>query len=303
MKKTHQGIRIMQSTIVFLSVLLLISCEKNISFTPEITTPSIVVDGNIENGMPPRIILTTSLNYFSKITPEELTNSFVRGASVEISNGTRTHLLKEYAQPLPSGASLYYYSIDSSNLATAFVGEQGKSYRMKIVADGTEITAETAIPILNKTIDSLWWKKVDSNKDTTLVTLMSRVTDPPGFGNYIRYFTRVNNGFFLPGLASVYDDQIVDGTTYDIQVDKGVDRNTTIDLEDYAFFSRGDTVTVKFCNIDKATFDFWRTVEFSYQSIGNPFSSPTKVTSNLKGRALGYFGGYAVQYLTLEIPR
>ncbi|MGB8193468.1 MAG: DUF4249 family protein, partial [Chitinophagaceae bacterium] len=53
---------------------------------------------------------------------------------------------------------------------------------------------------------------------------------------------------------------------------------------------------------DKATFDFWRTMEFSYASIGNPFSSPTKVLGNVKG-ALGYFGGYAVQYKTIIIPK
>jgi hypothetical protein len=43
-------------------------------------------------------------------------------------------------------------------------------------------------------------------------------------------------------------------------------------------------------------------MEFNYSSIGNPFSSPTKVLGNIKGGALGYFGGYAVQYSTIVIP-
>ena len=107
---------------------------------------------------------------------------------------------------------------------------------------------------------------------------------------------------FFPGLASVFDDQIVDGTTYDIQVEKGVNRNEKIDLENYSFFHRGDSVTVKFTNIDKATFDFWRSMEFNYSSIGNPFSSPTKVLGNVKG-ALGYFGGYATQYKSIVVPK
>ncbi len=66
-----------------------------------------------------------------------------------------------------------------------------------------------------------------------------------------------------------------------LQVERGVDRNEDLP-EDYSFFDKGDTVTLKLCNIDKATFDFWRTMEFSYSSIGNPFSSPTKVMSNIK---------------------
>ena len=56
-------------------------------------------------------------------------------------------------------------------------------------------------------------------------------------------------------------------------------------------------------NITKSTFDFWNTFEFSYQSVGNPFSSPTKVLSNITNGALGYFGGYAAQFKTIIIPK
>jgi hypothetical protein len=69
------------------------------------------------------------------------------------------------------------------------------------------------------------------------------------------------------------------------------------------YFRRGDTAILKLCNIDKATYDFWRTYEFNFQSIGNPFSSPTKVINNVSNGALGYFGGYAAQYRTLIIPK
>jgi hypothetical protein len=100
----------------------------------------------------------------------------------------------------------------------------------------------------------------------------------------------------------VYDDQITDGTTYSIQIEKGVNRNATVDMKNYSFFTRGDTVTIKFCNIDKATFDFWRTMEYDYQSIGNPFSSPTTVLGNISNGALGCFCGYAAQYVSIIIP-
>ena len=55
--------------------------------------------------------------------------------------------------------------------------------------------------------------------------------------------------------------------------------------------------------INKETYDFWRTMEFSYANIGNPFGSPTKVLSNISNGALGYFGGYAPQFRTIIIPR
>ena len=293
----------MNRFLVFICLLLFATaCEKGISFEPRNANTSVVVEASIENGQPPTVILSKSMDYFSKINPDILAASFIRNAEVFVSNGTLSHKLKEYAVPAGNGYTLYYYSIDSANLATAFVGEFNKAYSLRIVINGKDYTANTTIPALAKQVDSMWWKPAPSNPDTTKVVVMNRVTDPPGFGNYIRYYTKVNDSLFLPAIASVFDDQIIDGTTYEIEVEKGVDRNQEIDLENYSFFTRGDTVTLKFTNIDKATYDFLRTMEFSYASIGNPFSSPTKVLGNVKG-ALGYFGGYAVQYKTIIIPK
>jgi hypothetical protein len=47
---------------------------------------------------------------------------------------------------------------------------------------------------------------------------MVRATDPPGFGDYIRYFTKRNSQPFLPPTNSAYDDLFVDGTTYELPV-------------------------------------------------------------------------------------
>ena len=288
---------------LFAFFILFNSCEKGISFNLHQADAQLVVDGSIENDKAPMIILSNSLDYFSKISPSILEKSFVHNALVTLSDGTKTQQLKEYAVPLSTEDSIYYYSIDSSNLSNAFVGKFNSQYALHIEAAGKTYDANTTIPSLAKKIDSLWWIKAPDNPDSNKVILMSKVTDPPGLGNYIRYFTRVNDSLFYPGLNSVYDDQIVDGTTYSIQVEKGVDRNQSIDFENYSFFERGDTVTVKLCNIDKATFDFWRTMEFSYQSVGNPFSTPTKVLGNISNGALGYFGGYAAQYKGLIIPK
>jgi hypothetical protein len=282
--------------------LALVACEKTISFSVDRQNPKLVVDGSIETGRPPVIFLTSSLDYFSKISPDILANSFVRNAVLTISNGSITHQLKEYGQPTPAG-TLYYYTIDSSQLATAIWGEPGKTYTLDIGVGNAHYLATTTIPFLAKTVDSIWWKPSPNNPDTNKVVLMARVTDPKGYGNYIRFFTAVNGGPFFPGLNSVFDDQIVDGTTYDIEVEKGVDRNADIDFQNYSFFDRGDTVTLKFTNIDKATFDFWRTMEYNYGSIGSPFSSPTKVLGNISNGALGYFGGYSTEYKTLVIPK
>ncbi len=289
---------------IFIAVLAFFfsSCEKGITFNLDATKPSVVVEATIENGRPPIVVLSSSFDYFSKISPEILANSFVHDAVIKISNGTLTHQLKEYSFNTSANIKIYYYSIDSSNLATAFTGTFNTSYSMDIDVNGKSFHSVTTIPLLAKKLDSIWWKPAPNNPDTSLVVLVAKATDPPGLGNYIRYFTKTNSDNFYPGLNSVFDDNIVDGKTYSLDVERGVNRNEKLDLENYSFFHRGDTITVKFCNIDKATYDFWRTMEYSYGSIGNPFASPTKVLGNVPG-ALGYFGGYAVQYKSLIVPK
>lgn len=282
---------------------MLTSCEKTINFRPNNSEPLIVIEASIENNQAPIVKLSQSLNYFSQISPDLLANSFIRNAEVTISNGTKTHRLKEYSVPVGNGYAYYYYSTDSSNLSTAFVGEFGKGYSLSVKANEREYTATTTIPVLAKKIDSLWWYQAPNHPGPANVILMGRFVDPPGLGNYTRYYTQVNGWFVFPGLNSVYDDQLTDGKTYNFQIEKGVDRNNGINLEEYAFFNHSDSITVKYCNIDKATFDFWRTMEYSYTNIGNPFAAPNKVLSNIKGGGLGYFGGYAAQYISIEIPQ
>ncbi len=277
-----------------------VSCEKDIQLQPEIQAPKLVVEAQIEDGQAPYVILSSSLNYFSTIDAATLNGTYVRNAKVSISDGSRNVALQEYSVPIGNGYFFYYYSTGTGG--TLF-GEQGKTYQLSIETGGQLYRSTTHIPFLTKKIDSLWWKKAPFNTDTNKVVLMSRVTDPLGLGNYIRYFTKVNSEEFFPGMNSVFDDQIVDGKTYDIQIDQGVTKNQKIKFEDYGYFKRGDTVIVKMCNIDKASFDFWKTWEFAYQSIGNPFSTPGKVIGNIDNGGLGSFCGYAVQYKRLIIPK
>lgn len=283
--------------------LLMTSCEKAVDFKLEIQEPKLIVEATIENDQAPVVVLSRSLSFFSKIDPQLLATSFVHDAEVFVSTGTKTHKLKEYSYVISNGYQLYYYSIDSANLATAFAGELNKQYHLRIVvSNGKEYTAATTIPNTTRRIDSIWWKKAPAIEDSAKVIAVVKATDVPGFGDYIRYFTKRNSEPMYPPIASVFDDLVIDGTTYELELEPGVNRNAERD-EDEHFFNKGDTVTFKLSNIDKATFDFWRTVEYGYASVGNPFSTPVKVVSNISGGALGYFGGYASQYRTLIVPK
>ncbi len=278
-----------------LFVTILFSCEKDISFDLKESPNLLVVEAEIENDKAPTVILTKSFSYFSNINPQLLEQSFVHNADIFISNGSIIHKLKEYSYiPFP-GYLAYYYSIDSASLSTAFLGVFNTSYSLKIISEGKEYNAVSSIPALATFPDSVYYKQAPFISDSNKRKMFVKASDPVGLGNYVRYLTKRNSGPFLPGRSSVYSDEVIDGTTYDVSFPQGIDRNFPLD-PDSNFYSRGDTVTLKFCNIDKATYTFWNTWEFAYQSIGNPFSQPNKVLGNVSNGALGAFCGYAAWY-------
>jgi hypothetical protein len=290
----------MKKWMLVFGIVALYSCEKNIDFNLKESAPVLTVDAEIENGRAPRVVLTKSFSYYQKIDASLLSTSFVRNAEVYISNGTLTHKLREYPYPIIPGVNAYYYSLDTASLSTAFLGELNKTYTLRIVAEGKEYNAVTSIPAQVNFPDSLWFKRAPQNPDTLKRVMVMRATDPPGRGNNVRYFTKRNSEPFLPG-ENVFDDQVIDGTTYEIQLPQGIDRNNRAS-EDSSFYVKADTVTLKFCAIDKASYTFWNTWEFAYQSIGNPFAQPNKVIGNISNGALGIFVGYGAGYRTLIVP-
>jgi Domain of unknown function (DUF4249) len=288
----------MRYCVIALLVILFTSCEKNVDLNLKSAEPVLVVDAQIEDGQPPIVVLTKSLGFFSNINAQILANAFVHNADVYVSNGTLTHRLKEYPLQLAPGLTAYFYSNDLLTPATMFMGQLNKAYTLRIVSEGQEYRSNTFIPNNDLKLDSIWVKPVPFNDDTLKRNLYFRATDPIGLGNSGRYFTKKNSEQFLPGENSVFDDQVIDGTSFNSQIPQGIDRNTR-KLGDDNFFVKGDTITLKWCNINRATYNFWNTWEFAFQSIGNPFAQPNKVLGNISNGALGAFCGYAVKTKTL----
>lgn len=287
--------------IVLLFSATFVSCEKDISFNIENQPPKLVVDAQIEEGQAPIVVLTNTLNVFNTINPQLAASSFVTNAKITISNGNKTHQLKEFKIPLGAGFFLNYYSNDPASPSTSFVGDTNTGYNLRIETGGEVYTATTLLPKHRRRMDSIWWKKTPVDGDSNRVTIRGKFTDPIGLGDNIRYFTKINNTPFLVPRNSAFNDEVVDGTTFEFDILVGKDRNAepekdpskTID------FRRGDTVTIKLCNIDQQSYQFWNTLEFSYNSIGNPFAAPNKVLGNISNGALGVFCGYSVQEKTI----
>jgi len=290
---------------LLLSLLALASCEKEVNIHMDAGEPKVVVDGFIETGLPPVVVLTNSFSYFSKIDLSTLENAFIHDAHITVSNGIKEITLREYMLDTGLTSNRYYfYSVDTADPSSLlFIGQPETFYHLKITAGGKTYEATTKIPAV-KPLDSMWYENppVAVEDLPTAMNVFVRYSDPDTMGNCVRYFTSVNGGLFLPPFNSVYDDDIINGTTFNIGMVPGAVRTKEINLDSLTHFFKGDSIVVKWAAIDKASFNFWSTLEFSVGTVGNPFSSPVTVMSNITGGALGVWCGYGTSYKTLVIP-
>lgn len=285
------------------------SCEKEVHINLSSGNSSLVVNGQIETGLPPYVVLTRSIGYFSKVDLKTLEGSFVHGAEVTVSDGSREFRLREYPFDSTSGGSrvrffLYSTDIDDPD-AINFFGEPGKEYTLTITAEGKTYSAYTKIPV-PQPLDSLAVVAPSSppSKAPTALQLLAYYSDPDTPGNAVRYFTRRNNEPFYPGPGSIFDDAVINGSKngkYPVQIGTA---GTDIDFSDSTgFVFPGDTITLKWAAIDRGVYNFFVAYEYAVGTIGNPFASPINVPSNVNNGALGIWAGYGSTYSTIVIPK
>ncbi len=285
--------------------LFVIGCEKDVKINLSTGEAQLVVNGYIETDKPPVLLLTHSIGYFEKIDLATLEKSFVHNAQITVSDGSRQVTLREYNIDTGGVHRFYFYTIDTSVPGSlSFVGQVEKYYKLTITADGKTYESTTKIPNC-KPIDSMVAiaPATPPEKAPTARLLNIYYSDPDTPGNCVRYFTQRNHEPMYPGYNSVYDDQIVNGARNALlPILAGFDRNAGItDSTGYVF--AGDTVLLKWSAIDRQVFNFYNTYEYSLGTIGNPFSSPINVQSNISNGALGIWAGYGSTFYTLIVPR
>lgn len=302
------------SFIIFSFCFLLISCEKEITVNLPQPTSQIVVEGYIENDLAPYVFLTRNSPYFGDFDVNDLSKYFVSGAQITVYSDADSVKLIEYSSelinllpeeekaelskffgiPLDSNLQIPKISVYTIPLESTFVGEFGKTYRLKIEVEGKLLTATTTIP-QPVSFDRLWTVPHPNPEYDSLVQLKGFIQDPDTLGNYYRYFTKKNSSMYTKGFQTVFDDLLVNGKSFDIQIPYGWDRfaeDQEFDFNTFGFWNKTDTCIVKLCVIDKAHYDFWRTLENELGNQGSPFGTFTRIRTNIQG-GLGVWGGYA----------
>jgi hypothetical protein len=279
------------------ATLLLISCERDIDIDLPIDQNLIVIEGHIENGSAPRVLVTRNRGFFDEFPAnlEDFIEQFViQDAQVNISDGIKTVQLQFVIDPF-NYPFVYYTSQDIK-------GEAGKTYTLSILAEGRSINAVTTIPE-PVALDSIYFKLNIFDKDEdSLGFVFARLSDPDTLGNGYRVYSKRNSetGYF-PVQGSAFNDEFINGLTIEFfnqQSEKPFSQDSFI-REDF-YYSLGDTAYMKFCSIGWKEVEFFRTYEAARSSNGNPFSAPTLIKSNVNG-GLGIWFGIGASYDTLII--
>jgi len=271
---------------------VLSACEKTIEVDLPQYAPKLVVEGWIEQGKYPTVILTRSAAYFDEVDSAALRNLIASTAKVTVSDGEQEEVLTLRRRKNYFPEFIYQ--------GTSLRGEVGKTYRLTISLQGELYTATTTIPS-PVAFDSLWFEPLPDSD--SLQFLWAQLTDDANQQNYYRIFTqrKTQDSTFIPVYLSSLGDRYFNGQSFSFSLLRGASSltNRTDDL----YFKTGDTVTVKLGAVDKAHFDYWRTLERELYASGNPLAaSGNVVLSNIQGDALGVWGGYGTTYQRMIAP-
>jgi len=242
------------------------SCEENISLDLPREDPRVVVDGYVETGLPPYVILSRSSLYFDPINPGALNAA-----------------------------------LDSVTKLPTMFGEEGRTYQLTIITKDKQQLSSTAKLQPHIALDSTWFK-VQENLDS-LGLAWANLTDPDSIGNCYRWMAKriTKDDLFLAPLGSAFEDKFINGQSFVFNAFRGQIPNSTKpdDIKEEAgLFKKGDTIIVKFCAVDRGTFEFWRDAETQISNNGSPFAVPSNIKSNITG-GLGVFATYSPAYDTI----
>ena len=286
----------MKNTLAILPLLLLflltaVSCNEDSYLDVPDPTDMIVVDGWIENGQFPKVLLTRNSPYFSSIDSSSMRDLILTGAKVTVSDGDHTEILilrknEKYFPP---------FVFEGNEI----LGQAGKTYSLTAEYGHKTVSSVTTIPA-PVPLDSFYFRLKPGSD--SLGTIYLEFTDPEAEKNYYRVLTQVRSRDvrYLPTMIMALGDDFFSGEKFGFSVSRGPESFLSSDTTE--FYRIGDTVNIKFCTIDRQHYEFWNSFQDEAFNSANPFASSLyRIKTNIEGDGLGIWGGYGVSYYTLVI--
>ncbi len=299
-------------SLIPLILLLLMSCTKEVTIDIPGYKEMLVVDGSIETNQPPIVLLSRTNDIYSPTNLDAYLNGFISDAVVTVSDGTTTVVLDLIcSNDLPPGTeeiAAQMFGIPVEQLAlvnicaytsfnTAIWGQVGKTYSLTIEHEGKVYTSSTQI-LPPTPLISTYWKPEPGFTDRGFS--WAKLSDPPGQYDAYRWEVKyLSSGLFMKPFSPFTDDEFFDGKTFDFSYENPMTCNQESEAAYRCYFKLNDTIVIKLSKLDKGVYEFMERKYLQMYSAGNPFASPTNITSNITGGALGVWAGYSPWYDTL----
>ena len=318
--------------------IILFSCQEEITLELPKADDKLVIEGSIENGFPPYIIITKNGGYFDPIDSETFDNLFVNDIeSVEIwyNDNDGVKLDSVILEQITFFDSLppiytdidYLTSLDENGVPPSLYdfSKSGRTYYLEIKWNNQVISSSTTIPEVTP-LDCLWVEKSENSKEEYEYDIRALYSDPADQDNFIllkskriQHFEykdslecqakdRPDNSLKLIDAGS---DILINGQSFETYFPRPKESgnpfpdgnynayHTEICEEDTLEFKE-DIVLIKYCQIDEPSLKFWRGLVRQVGTNGNPFAEPLNLVSNINN-GLGVFTGYGSVYYKVKI--
>ena len=318
--------------------IILFSCQEEITLELPKADEKLVIEGSIENGFPPYIIITKNGGYFDPINNETFDNLFVNDIeSVEIwyNDNDGVKLDSVILEQITFFDSLppiytdidYLTSLDENGVPPYLYdfSKSGRTYYLEIKWNNQVISSSTTIPEVTP-LDCLWVKKSENRKEEYEYDIRALYSDPADQDNFILLKSRRIQHFEYKDslecqakdrpdnslkLIDAGSDVLINGESFETYFPRPKESgnpfpdgnynayHTEICEEDTLEFKE-DIVLIKYCQIDEPSLKFWRGLVRQVGTNGNPFAEPLNLVSNINN-GLGVFTGYGSVYYKVKI--
>jgi len=269
--------RTIKSLLSIFGLLALVSCEEVIDLDLGSAEPRLVIEGAITTEPGPyyvRVHQSVDYGELNEFPP-------VSGAGISINDQDGNSELLEEIEP-----GIYRIS--------TLQGEPGKTYTLSVEYEGKRYTASSTMPPTVISIQSLEYL---FEEESLFVDEGYYVTayfaDPEAEANYFRLKMFVNGEPYYFDR----DGTLVKDDNFWLINDKFFNGK----LMDYEFpqtLKEGDKVEIELHQVDKAVYDYYRTL---VDLMGFGGVAPANPLSNWSNGALGYFGALSISYATITI--
>ena len=311
--------------LIFLSSLLIFSCEEPIELQLNNNQSSIVVEGYIEPHLPSYVFLSKSQSFFDEINEDLINNISVTNAKVTVTRDdgekrSLTHVSQEIIDSISNflnitSIELPFKSIyiDLNPFFEEF-NQTGHSYKLDIEVNDRIITANTFMPP-EIDIDSVWCKCGSDSTSSTDCYIWVAINDPDTLGNILYAQYRRYDGANIDKSLRICSrflrrDNIFNGKNYSTYFSRsGVLINEDSNAGQLPFYSKRiengimlkeDKVIFKISQINHKTYLFLRSKKMQQELYNNPFGESINLINNIEG-GLGTWSGYGALYYDISI--